>query len=74
MRRLVAVLALGLSVASHAGVPVDSIEDFIATENPASGVPGMAYAVVVDDAITSVGAYGVVEIGSDATVTPDTPS
>ncbi|MFZ0014471.1 MAG: serine hydrolase domain-containing protein, partial [Acidimicrobiia bacterium] len=40
---------------------------------PASGVPGLAYAVVVDGEITSVGARGVVELGRDTEVTPDTP-
>ncbi len=40
---------------------------------PASGVPGLAYAVVVDGEITSVGARGVVKIGGDIEVTPDTP-
>jgi len=40
---------------------------------PASGVPGLAYAVVADGEITSVGAHGVVKIGGDREVTPDTP-
>ncbi len=39
---------------------------------PASGVPGLAYAVVADGEITSVGTHGVVRIGGDAEVTPDT--
>ncbi|MCP3975619.1 MAG: beta-lactamase family protein [bacterium] len=73
MRRFLAVLALGLSAASHAGVPEGSIEDFIDSEMPASGVPGLAYAVVSDGEITSVGAHGVVRIGGDSEVTPDTP-
>ena len=51
----------------------DSIEDFIDSEMPASGVPGLAYAVVADGEITSVGARGVVRIGGDSEVTPDTP-
>jgi CubicO group peptidase (beta-lactamase class C family) len=42
-------------------------------EMPASGVPGLAYAVVADGEITSVGARGVVELGGDTEVTPDTP-
>lgn len=49
------------------------MEDFIAREMPASGVPGLAYAVVADGEITSVGAHGVVRIGGDRRVTPDTP-
>ena len=40
---------------------------------PASGVPGLAYAVVADGEITSVGAHGVLRIGGDEEVTPDTP-
>ena len=73
MRPFLAVLALGLSVAMPAGVPEGSIEDFIDSEMPASGVPGLAYAVVVDGEITSVGAHGVVNSGGDTEVTPDTP-
>ncbi len=73
MRPFLAVLALGLSVALPAGVPEGSIEDFIDSEMPASGVPGLAYAVVADGEITSVGAHGVVEIGGDMEVTLDTP-
>ena len=57
----------------HAGVPAGSIEDFIDSEMPASGVPGLAYAVVADGEITAVGARGVVKIGGDRDVTPDTP-
>ncbi len=72
MWRFLAVLALGLSVALPAGVPAGSIEDFIDSEMPASGVPGLAYAVVADGEITSVGARGVVKIGGEVDVTPDT--
>ena len=73
MGRFLAVCALGFCAATHAGVPEGSIEDFIDSEMPASGVPGLAYAVVVDGEITSVGARGVVKIGGDIEVTPDTP-
>jgi len=38
---------------------------------PASGVPGLAYAVVADGDIT-VGAYGVAKSGADRPITPDT--
>ena len=54
-------------------MPDGSIEDVIDTEMPASGVPGLAYAVVTDGEITSVGARGVLRRGGDASVTPDTP-
>ncbi len=72
--RFVAVLAfLSLGVVGHAGVAEASMEDFIDGEMPAAGVPGLAYAVVADGEITTVGAYGVVRIGGDVKVTPDTP-
>lgn len=48
------------------------MEDFIASEMPASGAPGLAYAVVADGEIASVGAHGVVKFGGDKKVTPDT--
>ncbi len=50
-----------------------SIEEIIDTEMPASGVPGLAYAVVADGEIVLLGARGVVEVGSDRQVTPHTP-
>lgn len=66
---VVAILALAGCTAQP---PDGSIEDFIDTEMPASGVPGLAYAVVADGEVTSVGARGVVKIGGDRKVTPDT--
>jgi CubicO group peptidase (beta-lactamase class C family) len=66
------MLALGLGGAASASVPGDSMEDFIDAEMPSSGVPGLAYAVVADGEVTSVGARGVVKIGSRREVTPDT--
>lgn len=71
--RCLAILALGVTAAVPASVPGGSLEDFIDIEMPASGVPGLAYAVVADGEITSVGARGVVKIGSNKMVTPDTP-
>ena len=73
MRQLLAVLALGLVSVVPGSAPDGSIEDFIDREMPASGVPGLAYAVVADGEITSAGARGVVRIGGDTEVTPDTP-
>ncbi len=70
---LAATLALGLGGAASASEPDDSIEDFIDAEMPSSGVPGVAYAVVANGEVTSVGARGVVKLGSDTDVTPDTP-
>ncbi|MGV8965521.1 MAG: serine hydrolase domain-containing protein [Cellulomonas sp.] len=47
--------------------------DVIDREMSTSGMPGLAYAVVADGEITSVGARGVVRKGDGADVTPDTP-
>lgn len=73
MRRLMAILALGAGVLLVAGEPPGSIDDVIDNEMPASGVPGLAYAVVADGRVTSTGARGVVTAGSDTEVTADTP-
>ncbi len=73
VRTLLAILALGVSVALSTSVPEGSIDDFIDSEMPASGVPGLAYAVVADGDITLAGGRGVVTLGEDKRVTPDTP-
>jgi CubicO group peptidase (beta-lactamase class C family) len=70
--RFVAVLALCLAILPTAQAE-GSIESVVDAEMPASGVPGMAYAVVADGEITHAGARGVVRIGDDIEVTPDTP-
>ena len=67
------MLAIGLGTAVQAAVPGGTVDDFIDREMPVSGVPGLAYAVVGDGAITTVGARGVLRIGGDKKVTPDTP-
>ncbi|MCF7686892.1 MAG: beta-lactamase family protein [Cephaloticoccus sp.] len=72
-RRILALLAFGFTAALQAGIPAGSIDDFIASESPVSGVPGLAYAVVADGEIRMVGARGVVRMGGDKAVTPDTP-
>ena len=72
MWRRLAIIALGVGAALQGSARAESIEDFIDSEMPASGVPGLAYAVVADGEITSVGARGVVKIGGDREVTPDT--
>jgi CubicO group peptidase (beta-lactamase class C family) len=73
VRLFLSFLALGVIAAMQSAVPPGSIEGFIDSEMPASGVPGLAYAVVADGEVTSVGARGVVEVGDDLEVTPDTP-
>ena len=68
---LTTVLLLGaaLSPGSHAAA---SVEQIIDEEMPASGVPGLAYAIVDGETVTT-GARGVREAGTDLPVTPDTP-
>ncbi|WP_156160793.1 serine hydrolase domain-containing protein [Demequina maris] len=73
MRHLLAITALGLTAALGAAVPSGSIDDYIAAEMPASGAPGIAYAVVTDGEVTEAGGRGVTRAGSDTPVTPDTP-
>ena len=73
MRRVLALLVvLGLTAALQAGASSGSIDEFINAEMPASGAPGLAYAVVEDGKITS-GARGEVLRGSGDPVTPHTP-
>lgn len=72
MWRLLVLLALGLSATFQVSGLDGSIEDFIASEMPAAGVPGLAYAVVAEGNVASVGAHGVRLIGGDRKVTPDT--
>ena len=72
MRCILALLALGMATALQASVPSGSIDDFIVTEMPTSGAPGLAYAVVEDGRIHSE-ARGEILIGSGREMTPDTP-
>ncbi|MBI1405246.1 MAG: serine hydrolase [Caulobacter sp.] len=58
----------GADVAAIAG-PVRAV---IAQEMPASGAPGVAYAIVRDGAVVT-GGCGVARQGTDRRVTPDTP-
>ena len=71
--RILSVLAIGLSVAAFAGMPDGSIEDFIDSEMPAAGVPGLSYATVANGEIVSAGVHGVVRLGDDTEVEPETP-
>ena len=72
MRHFLAFLALGIAAALQASVPTSSIDDFIAAEMPASGAPGLAYAVVENGEIRA-GGFGETVLGSGREVTPDTP-
>jgi CubicO group peptidase (beta-lactamase class C family) len=72
MQLVLALLALGAATGFQEGVPPGSIDDFIAAEMPASGAPGLAYAVV-DHGEIRADARGEVLIGSGRRVTPATP-
>lgn len=72
MRCVLAVLLCGFATALQAGIPTRPIENVISAEMPASGAPGLAYAVVENDDIR-VDARGEVLAGSGREVTPDTP-
>lgn len=73
MRFLSAMLALGLGATTVAAVPEDTIEEIVDREWPASGAPGLAWAMVSDGEPGSMGARGVVDRRGDRAVTPDTP-
>ncbi len=73
MRRAIAILvALGMSCIVQASTPDRAIDAFIAREMPASGAPGLAYAVV-DDGDIRADARGETLKGSGEPVIPDTP-
>ena len=52
MRTLLAVLALGVAAVLPASGTEGSIDKVIESEMPASGVPGLAYAVVTDGEVS----------------------
>lgn len=68
---LLLILGLGVTSALPAGASGGSIEDFIDSEMPASGVPGLAYAVVAGNEITETGARGVAKLGGDQSTRQD---
>ncbi len=70
---LLVLLALGVTATSKASAPEGSIEAFVDRELPASGAPGLAYAVVIDGDVATVAARGLLSAGGDQEVTPDTP-
>ncbi len=67
------MIALGVCAAVRASTPDASIERFLDREMPASGMPGVTYAVVDHGRITAMGARGVARIGGHRALTPDTP-
>lgn len=72
MPLLLALLAFVMASGSQASTPDQSIDEFIDRELPASGAPGVAYAIVDRGEVRS-GARGTTLAGSDQPLTPDTP-
>lgn len=72
MRGILGLLALALAATVGAAAPAGPIDQLIAAEMPASGAPGLAYAIVEDGTIRA-GARGELVAGSGRRVTPDTP-
>ncbi|WP_228374168.1 serine hydrolase domain-containing protein [Demequina phytophila] len=66
-------LALGPATAAAAAASSTAIDDFITAEMPASGAPGVAYAVITDGEIGEEGAHGVMRVDSEDPVTTHTP-
>lgn len=72
MRWFLASLILAVSGAASADGPIEAIDAHIAAELPASGAPGLAYAVIDGDEIHT-GARGVRRAGGGDPVTAETP-
>jgi CubicO group peptidase (beta-lactamase class C family) len=72
MPLLLALLAFVMASGSQASTSRPSVDEFIDRELPASGAPGVAYAIVHSDEVRS-GARGTTLAGSDRPLTPDTP-
>lgn len=66
------VALTSLSFALPAGAVGDSIEQAIDEEMSSSGVPGLAWAVVIDGEVAEMGARGVLNTNGDDPVTPHT--
>ena len=73
MRHLLVLTALGLAATLTAAIPTEAIDELIATELPASGAPGLAYAVAAEGEVAAQDADGVARAGTETAVTPDTP-
>jgi len=71
MRYFLVLAAAFLAGTLQANIPTSSIEEFIGTEWPASGAPGMAYAVVDGDNVHA-DARGATLAGGEVAITPDT--
>lgn len=71
MQHLLASIAIGILMMFQAGSEPASIDDFITAELKASGIPGVAFAIVDQGEIIS-GAYGTVDLRTGQAVEPDT--
>ncbi len=71
MRYLLVLVAAILAGTLQANIPTSSIEEFIGTEWPASGAPGMAFAVVDGDNVHA-DARGTTLAGGEVAFTPGT--
>lgn len=72
MRSFIAFLALVLPLAALANEPSRSIEQFVDAQWPATGAPGVAYAVI-DNGDVRTGVRGTRLAGGDQQITADTP-
>ncbi len=73
VRHLLAVLALGVGSVLPTGPAAGPVDGAIDRELAASGVPGLAWAVVADGGVGDAGARGVVDVRGSTPVTADTP-
>lgn len=72
MRKMIACIALFFSAGLYAAVPTSALADFIDSEMPVSGVPGLAYASVENGEMAVSGERGVLKKGEPAEVTRET--
>ena len=72
MRCVLVLILLGFVTSVFASVPSARLDEFIATEMPKAGAPGLAYAVTENGEISS-DAQGEILIGSGREVSPETP-
>ena len=72
MQYLFGLIAFGVVLLLQAGQALPSLDSFIETELKATGIPGVAYAIIDDETIVS-NAQGNADIKSGRVVGPDTP-
>ncbi|MEO1552968.1 MAG: serine hydrolase domain-containing protein [Pseudomonadota bacterium] len=72
MQYLLALVALGVSIALQASGAASPLDDFIASELDAASLPGVSYAIV-DNGTTVSGAQGIADLRTGKALAPDTP-